>query len=82
MWMMPLHLHVNQKSDYDDDDSPLSICWALDLIICLFSFSCLMSFSWIFKFSRFFILFSFKLFSISVMESIKYFSFLFLSLCL
>ena len=19
MWMMPLHLHVNQKSDYDDD---------------------------------------------------------------
>ena len=20
MWMMPLHLHVNQKSDYDDDD--------------------------------------------------------------
>ena len=21
MWMMPLHLHVNQKSDYDDDDN-------------------------------------------------------------
>ena len=20
MWMMPLHQHVNQKSDYDDDD--------------------------------------------------------------
>ena len=20
MWMMPLHLHVNKKSDYDDDD--------------------------------------------------------------
>ena len=20
MWMMPLHLHVIQKSDYDDDD--------------------------------------------------------------
>ena len=20
MWMMPLHLHINQKSDYDDDD--------------------------------------------------------------
>ena len=19
MWMMPLHLHVNQESDYDDD---------------------------------------------------------------
>ena len=19
MWMMPLHLHVNQKSDYDDE---------------------------------------------------------------
>ena len=19
MWMMPLHLHVNEKSDYDDD---------------------------------------------------------------
>ena len=23
MWMMPLHLHVNQKSDYDDDDGLL-----------------------------------------------------------
>ena len=21
MWMMPLHLHVNQKSDYDYDDT-------------------------------------------------------------
>ena len=21
MWMMPLHLHVNQKSDYDYDDN-------------------------------------------------------------
>ena len=20
MWMMPLHLHVNRKSDYDGDD--------------------------------------------------------------
>ena len=20
IWMMPLHLHVNQKSNYDDDD--------------------------------------------------------------
>ena len=20
MWMLPLYLHVNQKSDYDDDD--------------------------------------------------------------
>ena len=20
MWMMPLHLHVNQKCDYDDDE--------------------------------------------------------------
>ena len=20
MWMMPLHLHINQKSDNDDDD--------------------------------------------------------------
>ena len=20
IWMIPLHLHVNQKSDYDDDD--------------------------------------------------------------
>ena len=20
MWMLPLHLHDNQKSDYDDDD--------------------------------------------------------------
>ena len=24
MWIMPLHLHVNQKSDYDDDDDHLS----------------------------------------------------------
>ena len=23
MWMMPLHLRVNQKSDYDDDINPL-----------------------------------------------------------
>ena len=23
MWMMPLHLHVNQKSDYDDDNYTL-----------------------------------------------------------
>ena len=22
MWMMPWHLHVNKKSDYDDDDFP------------------------------------------------------------
>ena len=22
MWMTPLHLHVNQKSDYDDEDVP------------------------------------------------------------
>ena len=21
MWMLPLYLHVNQKSDYDDDES-------------------------------------------------------------
>ena len=21
MWMMPLRLHVNQKSDYDDDEN-------------------------------------------------------------
>ena len=27
MWMMPLHLHVNQKSDYDDDDE--NICFKL-----------------------------------------------------
>ena len=25
MWMMPLHLHVNQKSDYDDDDGALRV---------------------------------------------------------
>ena len=24
MWMMPMHLHVNQKSDYDDDDERIS----------------------------------------------------------
>ena len=23
MWRMPLHLRVNQKSDYDDDDEAL-----------------------------------------------------------
>ena len=27
MWMMPLHLHVNQKSDYDDDDSKEPSQW-------------------------------------------------------
>ena len=32
MWMMPLHLHVNQKSDYDYDD----------LFVCLF-FCCFTS---------------------------------------
>ena len=26
MWMMPLHLHVNQKSDYDYDDLLLECC--------------------------------------------------------
>ena len=25
MWMLPLYLHVNQKSDYDDDDGSLSV---------------------------------------------------------
>ena len=25
MWMMPLLLHVNQKSDYDDDDRLLHV---------------------------------------------------------
>ena len=25
MWMMPLHLHVNQKSDYDDDDYDIRV---------------------------------------------------------
>ena len=33
MWMMPLHLHVNQKSDYDDDDdSSILTCKAVFLI--------------------------------------------------
>ena len=33
MWMMPLHLHVNQKSDYDydDDESPADFCCSHDL---------------------------------------------------
>ena len=41
MWMMPLHLHVNQKSDDDDDDdlgsrshklfSTLYIMWPIQL---------------------------------------------------
>ena len=26
MWMMPLHLHVNQKSDYDESDYEYMIC--------------------------------------------------------
>ena len=26
MWMMPLHLHVNQKSDYDYDEQQLYSC--------------------------------------------------------
>ena len=25
MWMIPLHLHINQKSDYDDDEVRLNI---------------------------------------------------------
>ena len=25
MWMMPLHLHVNQKSDYDNNLSPAAV---------------------------------------------------------
>ena len=24
MWMLPLYLHVNQKSDYDDDDDDIA----------------------------------------------------------
>ena len=32
MWMMPLHLHVNQKSDYDDDEKPVLIFF-LELFI-------------------------------------------------
>ena len=27
MWMLPLYLHVNQKSDYDDDMKCLSTNW-------------------------------------------------------
>ena len=27
MWMLPLYLHVNQKSDYDDDDMMMRVCW-------------------------------------------------------
>ena len=30
MWMMPLHLHVNQKSDYDDDDDINSFVNSVD----------------------------------------------------
>ena len=31
MWMLPLYLHVNQKSDYDDDDETvqIQISWLL-----------------------------------------------------
>ena len=25
MWVMPLHLNVNQKSDYDDDDNTFEL---------------------------------------------------------
>ena len=28
MWMMPLHLHVNQKSDYDD----ITLIWGPGLV--------------------------------------------------
>ena len=36
MWMLPLYLHFNKKSDYDDDD--LSVCMSVhqDLISSLF----------------------------------------------
>ena len=33
MWMMPLHLHVNQKSDYDDDDERADYMNVLLLIV-------------------------------------------------
>ena len=32
MWMMPLHLHVNKKSDYDDDDDELTSQWITKMI--------------------------------------------------
>ena len=33
MWMMPLHLHVNQKSDYDDDDDYKKIGYNINVYI-------------------------------------------------
>ena len=44
MWRMPLHLHVNQKSDYDDYDPPtlIIICFVeknnifLRFCLCIF----------------------------------------------
>ena len=39
MWMLPLYMHVNKKSDYDDDDD-MKWCWMLgkQSISCVFSF--------------------------------------------
>ena len=39
MWMMPLHLHVNQKSDYDDDET--DICSKLDQILIKYEHMCI-----------------------------------------
>ena len=33
MWMMPLHLHVNQKFNYDDYDVDMWVLSLLDLVI-------------------------------------------------
>ena len=40
MWMMPHHLHVNQKSDYDDDKQHMRFwyslyCWAMEVKVSL-----------------------------------------------
>ena len=31
MWMLPLYLHVNQKSDYDDDDMRVNMVHSYDM---------------------------------------------------
>ena len=40
MWMMPLHLHVNQKSHYDDDDDDILPLFCPDNVVCFLCLLC------------------------------------------
>ena len=79
MWMMPLHLHVNQKSDYDDDEQTNSHILQknshillISRFICSFSFSqmkiSVTDFCHILLISRFICSFSFSKMKISVTD--------------